>query len=139
MGRLGSLRPERERRIALATAAIATAVYKVVPEARRGEGSGYYALTVIAALALTPLIAILLQGLFGQAYLLSLSGGAEGLAQIGGEPVVSLAELGAVVHQSAVGARPEFCAATTDRRATDRRLRPNCCLSPETLDRPSCT
>ena len=57
----------------LATAAIATAVYKVVPEARRGEGSGYYALTVIAALALTPLIAILLQGLFGQALLLSIS------------------------------------------------------------------
>jgi MFS family permease len=45
----------------LSTAAIATAVYKVVPESRRGEGSGYYALTTITAASLTPLVAIVLK------------------------------------------------------------------------------
>ena len=48
----------------LSTAAIATAVYKVVPERRRGEGSGYYSLTVIISLSLTPLVAILLMSSF---------------------------------------------------------------------------
>jgi len=48
----------------LSTAAIATAVYKVVPEKRRGEGSGYYSLTVIISLSLTPLVAILLMSSF---------------------------------------------------------------------------
>ncbi len=45
----------------LSTAAIATAVYKGVPQSRRGEGSGYYALTTIAAASLTPLLAIVLK------------------------------------------------------------------------------
>jgi MFS family permease len=49
----------------LATAAIATAVYRVVPAARRGEGAGYYALTVILAMSLTPLVAILLMQAWG--------------------------------------------------------------------------
>ena len=48
----------------LATAAIATAVYKTVPAARRGEGGGYYSLTVIVAVSLTPLVAILLLSRF---------------------------------------------------------------------------
>ncbi len=54
----------------LATAAIATAVYRIVPESRRGEGSGYYALTVIAAVSLTPLVAILLMESFAFVVLL---------------------------------------------------------------------
>jgi MFS family permease len=57
----------------LATAAIATAVFKIVPESRRGEGSGYYVLTVIAALSLTPLVAILLMDSFSFTVLLSIS------------------------------------------------------------------
>lgn len=57
----------------LSTAAIATAVYKVVPESRRGEGSGYYSLTVITAASLTPLVAILLMGSVDFAVLLSVS------------------------------------------------------------------
>jgi MFS family permease len=59
----------------LATAAIATAVYKIVPESRRGEGSGYYALTVIAAVSLTPLVAILLMESFDFVVLLAASAG----------------------------------------------------------------
>ncbi|WP_170285848.1 MFS transporter [Propionivibrio limicola] len=57
----------------LSTAAIATAVYKIVPEARRGEGSGYYVLTVITALSLTPLVAILLMETFSFDVLLTTS------------------------------------------------------------------
>ena len=57
----------------LSTAAIATAVYKVVPEKRRGEGAGYYSLTVILSLSLTPLVAILLMNSFGFSLLLSAS------------------------------------------------------------------
>ena len=57
----------------LATAAIATAVYKIVPESRRGEGSGYYALTVITAVSLTPLVAILLMESFDFVVLLAVS------------------------------------------------------------------
>lgn len=59
----------------LATAAIATAVYKAVPEARRGEGTGYYALTVIVAVSLTPLVAILLMSSFDFVVLLAVSSG----------------------------------------------------------------
>lgn len=44
----------------MATAAIATAIYKIVPEKKRGEGSGYYSLTVILSLSLTPVAAILI-------------------------------------------------------------------------------
>lgn len=57
----------------LSTAAIATAVYKIVPEARRGEGSGYYVLTVILSLSLTPLVGILLMDSFRFPVLLSTS------------------------------------------------------------------
>ena len=57
----------------MSTAAIATAVYQVVPEARRGEGSGYYSLTVIIALSLTPLVAILLMSSFHFSLVLSAS------------------------------------------------------------------
>jgi MFS family permease len=57
----------------LATAAIATAVYKIVPESRRGEGSGYYALTVITAVSLSPLVAILLVSSFDFVVLLAVS------------------------------------------------------------------
>jgi MFS family permease len=58
-----------------ATAAIATAVYKTVPETRRGEGSGYYALTVIVAVSLTPLVAILLMTSYDFVVLLVVSAG----------------------------------------------------------------
>ncbi len=44
----------------LATASIATVVYKIVPEAQRGEGAGYYSLTVIVPVSLSPLLAIVL-------------------------------------------------------------------------------
>lgn len=44
----------------LATASIATVVYKIVPEVQRGEGAGYYALTVIIPVSLAPLLAIIL-------------------------------------------------------------------------------
>lgn len=57
----------------MSTAAIATAVYKVVPEKRRGEGAGYYSLTVIISLSLTPLVAILLMKSFSFSLLLSAS------------------------------------------------------------------
>lgn len=57
----------------MATAAIATAVYKVVPEKRRGEGAGYYSLTVIISLSLTPLFAILLMSSFHFSLVLSAS------------------------------------------------------------------
>jgi len=57
----------------LSTAAIATAVYKVVPESRRGEGSGYYALTTIAAASLTPLLAIVLKNASDIALVLGVS------------------------------------------------------------------
>jgi MFS family permease len=57
----------------LSTAAIATAVYKVVPEARRGEGSGYYALTAITSISLTPLAAILLMDAFDFVAVLGIS------------------------------------------------------------------
>ena len=58
----------------IATAAIATAVFKIVPETRRGEGSGYYVLTVILSLSLTPLVAILLMDNFSFPVLLTSSG-----------------------------------------------------------------
>ena len=58
-----------------ATAAIATVVYKTVPETRRGEGSGYYALTVIVAVSLTPLVAILLMTSYHFVVLLVVSAG----------------------------------------------------------------
>lgn len=58
----------------IATAAIATAVFKIVPETRRGEGSGYYVLTVIISLSLTPLVAILLMDSFSFPVLLTTSG-----------------------------------------------------------------
>jgi MFS family permease len=48
----------------LATAAIATVVYKIVPESHRGEGAGYYALTVIVPVSLSPLAAIVLMDYF---------------------------------------------------------------------------
>jgi MFS family permease len=71
----------------LCTAAIATAVYKDVPEKRRAEGSGYYALTVIMSVSLTPMVAILLMGAFDYAIVLTvaalLSFGALPIAQIG--------------------------------------------------------
>jgi MFS family permease len=54
----------------MATAAIATAVYKTVPEQRRGEGSGYYALTTIVSLSLTPVAAILIMSRIQFAYVL---------------------------------------------------------------------
>jgi MFS family permease len=54
----------------LCTAAIATAVYKEVPQGRRAEGSGYYALTVIISVSLTPMVAILLMGAFDYAIVL---------------------------------------------------------------------
>lgn len=57
----------------MATAAIATAVYTLVPAARRGEGSGYYALTGIAAVSLTPLVAILLLDAHGAVAVLGAS------------------------------------------------------------------
>lgn len=57
----------------ISTAAIATAVYKIVPESRRGEGSGYYALTVITSLSLTPLVGILLMEHFPFTVLLLVS------------------------------------------------------------------
>lgn len=44
----------------LATASIATVVYQIVPEAQRGEGAGYYSLTVIVPVSLAPLLAIVL-------------------------------------------------------------------------------
>lgn len=59
----------------ISTAAIATAVYKILPETRRGEGSGYYVLTVILSLSLTPLVAILLMDTFHFSVLLTISGG----------------------------------------------------------------
>jgi len=48
----------------LATAAIATVVYQIVPESHRGEGAGYYALTVIVPVSLAPLAAIVLMDYF---------------------------------------------------------------------------
>jgi MFS family permease len=48
----------------LATAAIATVVYKIVPESHRGEGAGYYSLTVIVPVSLSPLLAIVLMDYF---------------------------------------------------------------------------
>src|SRR5512133_1957824 len=48
----------------LATASIATVVYKIVPEAHRGEGAGYYSLTVIVPVSLSPLLAIVLMDYF---------------------------------------------------------------------------
>lgn len=48
----------------LATAAIATVVYKTVPESHRGEGAGYYSLTVIVPVSLAPLAAIVLMDHF---------------------------------------------------------------------------
>jgi len=57
----------------MATAAIATAVYKIVPDKRRGEGSGYYALTVIVSLSLTPIVAILIMNHFNFSYVLIVS------------------------------------------------------------------
>ena len=57
----------------LSTAAIATAVFKIVPESRRGEGSGYYVLTVITSLSLSPLVAILLMETFSFPVLLGTS------------------------------------------------------------------
>ena len=57
----------------ISTAAIATAVYKIIPQSRRGEGSGYYALTVITSLSLTPLGAILLMDSFSFWVLLAVS------------------------------------------------------------------
>lgn len=57
----------------LATAAIATAVYKVVPDARRAEGSGYYVLTVIISASLTPMLAILLMTTFDYSVMLAAS------------------------------------------------------------------
>ncbi len=57
----------------MATAAIATVVYKIVPAGRRGEGSGYYALTVIIAVSVTPLLAIVLLNAFQFAILLSVA------------------------------------------------------------------
>ncbi len=57
----------------LATAAIATAVYQVVPDARRAEGSGYYVLTVIISASLTPMVAILLMGAFDYSVVLAAS------------------------------------------------------------------
>jgi MFS family permease len=58
----------------MATAAIAAAVYKVVPEARRGEGGGYYSLTTIVSLSLTPMAAILLMNNLGFAHVMLLAG-----------------------------------------------------------------
>lgn len=54
----------------MATAAIATAVYKTVPEQKRGEGSGYYALTTIVSLSLTPVAAILIMSRIRFGYVL---------------------------------------------------------------------
>jgi MFS family permease len=54
----------------LCTAAIAIAVYNEVPQERRAEGSGYYALTVITSVSLTPMVAILLMGAFDYAIVL---------------------------------------------------------------------
>jgi MFS family permease len=54
----------------MATAAIATAVYKTVPEQKRGEGSGYYALTTIISLSLTPVAAILIMSRIQFGYVL---------------------------------------------------------------------
>ena len=48
----------------LATAAIATVVYKIVPEPQRGEGAGYYSLTVIVPVSLSPLVAIVVMDYF---------------------------------------------------------------------------
>ncbi|MCM2340406.1 MFS transporter [Rhodoferax sp.] len=48
----------------LATSAIATVVYKIVPESQRGEGAGYYALTVIVPVSLSPLVAIVVMDYF---------------------------------------------------------------------------
>lgn len=48
----------------LATAAIATVVYNIVPESQRGEGAGYYALTVIVPVSLSPLVAIVVMDYF---------------------------------------------------------------------------
>ncbi len=59
----------------LATAAIATTVYRTVPESRRGEASGYYALTVIVAASLTPMAAILLASSFDFSVLLTVAAG----------------------------------------------------------------
>ena len=57
----------------VATVAIASAVFKVVPQARRGEGSGYYVLTVITSLSVTPVIAILLMRATSYAVMLGAS------------------------------------------------------------------
>ncbi len=57
----------------LSTVAIASAVFKVVPEVRRGEGSGYYVLTVIISLSITPIIGILLIKLTGFTAMLGVS------------------------------------------------------------------
>ena len=57
----------------VATVAIASAVFKVVPEVRRGEGSGYYVLTVIVSLSLTPIAAILLMKTTGYSVMLCVS------------------------------------------------------------------
>ena len=48
----------------IATTAIATAVYKIVPDEKRGEGSGYYSLTIIMSLSITPMVAILIMNNF---------------------------------------------------------------------------
>lgn len=57
----------------LATAAIATVVYKIVPESQRGEGAGYYSLTVIVPVSLSPLLAIVLMDYFAFEKVLAVS------------------------------------------------------------------
>lgn len=57
----------------LATAAIATVVYKIVPESQRGEGAGYYSLTVIVPVSLSPLLAIILMDYFAFEKVLAVS------------------------------------------------------------------
>lgn len=59
----------------MATAAIATAVYKIVPVERRGEGSGYYALTTIVSMSLTPMVAILVMSSYGFAPVMAVAAG----------------------------------------------------------------
>jgi MFS family permease len=58
----------------MSTAAIATAVYKIVPDKRRGEGSGYYVLTTIISLSLTPVAAIMIMNSFNFIFVMLVSG-----------------------------------------------------------------
>jgi MFS family permease len=94
----------------MATAAIAAAVYKVVPEQRRGEGSGYYALTTIVSMSLTPMVAILVMDSYHFAYVMSIAAGlaAAAIWLTAGQPAASPPHSGSPYAKRRISLRNVF-------------------------------